>query len=92
MATEILATAATAANSTDVTIAAGSTDVVFLKGLVDSPLPPPAVAPIQIKDSAGAYHEIGRLTTEKRSAILYGPATYRVARPGGITFGVEKGS
>jgi hypothetical protein len=92
MATQILATAATAANSSDVTIAAGSTDAVFLKGLITATLAEPVRAPIQIKDSAGAYHTIGYLTNDEQGVILYGPATYRVARLGGATFGVESGS
>ena len=92
MATEILATGSTAASSTDVTVAAGSTDALFLKDAAGPDVLEHALALIQIKNSAGAYFTVGRLTRDRPGVIVYGPATYRVNRPGGIAFGVEKGS
>ncbi len=93
MATEILASAATAGNSSDVVVAAGSYDVVFLKDAAGPDSFFDALGLVQIKDSAGQYFTVGRLDRHNTALQVAGPATYRVQRPACATaFGVEKGS
>ena len=82
MATEILATGSTAANSTDVVISSATT--VALKGLVDST----AQVIIKLKDDAAAYNVVGELSAEESAKLLVAPGTYRFTRVAGGTCGV----
>lgn len=91
MASEILAVGSTAASSTDVAVLAGEVASVFLKDAAGPDVDSAAVAYIQIKDSANEYFNVGVLTRANNAKLLYGPATYRVTRPGGVSFGVEQG-
>jgi hypothetical protein len=84
MATEILSTASTAANSADVTVAAGTPITVGLKGVVDQG----AIVLISLKDDAAAYNQVGRLTSDVPSLMISAPGTYRFSRVAGATCGV----
>lgn len=87
MATEILSTAATAANSADVTVAAGTPLTVGLKGVLDQN----AIVIISLKDDAAAYNVQGRLTSDVPSLMISAPGTYRFSRVAGATCGVFSG-
>ncbi|MBC7603874.1 MAG: hypothetical protein H7255_14600 [Ramlibacter sp.] len=93
MATELIATGNTLANSADITLASGAYESLFLKDAAGPDTSSEAFALIQIKDSSGQYFTVGKLTKCMVGAQVAGPATYRVQRPGGPpTFGVEKGT
>lgn len=83
-AAELIATGSTAANSSDVVIADGSSVTVGLKGLDGSQ----ARVLILLKDDAGAYNPIGELTALKPSIVIAAPGTYRLTRVAGATCGV----
>lgn len=93
MATEILATGSSQTRSTDVVVAAGSVDTIFLKDAAGPDLDTAAVVYVQYKDSAGQYYNLksGRLDFNRRSTTVTGPLTYAAYRAAG-TVGVEKGS
>lgn len=78
-ATQILATANGAADSADVTIAAGSTLTVGLKGVTDQN----ALVLISLKDDGSAYNQIGRLTSAESVLLISAPGTYRFSRVAG---------
>lgn len=88
MATELIATGSTAANSSDVVIADGASLTVGLKGQTG----PNARVIIKLKDDGGAYNNIGgaggELTSDRPSVVLAGPGTYRLSRIAGATCGV----
>lgn len=80
MATQILATGSTAADSTDVTVTAGTTLAVALKDAsFDS------VVRVDIKDDGSAYRTIGYLSNKARdnSASISAPGIYRFSRVAG---------
>lgn len=81
MATELLATGATALQSSDIVVAAGSIATVFLKDAAGPDVPQDAVVLIEIKDSAGQYFTIGSMTRQQSAKVLTGPATFRLNRP-----------
>jgi hypothetical protein len=84
-ATQILATANTAADSADVTVAAGTPITVSLKGQVDQA----AIVLISLKDDGGVYNQTGgRLTSDVPSLMISAPGTYRFSRVAGATCGV----
>lgn len=85
MATEILATASTAANSADVVV----TDAlpVSLKGVTDGQ----ALVTILLKDDASAYNIVGSLTSHAPATVISAPGTYRFTRRAGATCGVFSG-
>lgn len=83
-ATQILATASTAADSADVTVAAGTPITVGLKGAVDQF----AIVVISLKDDGSAYNVVGRLTSDVPSLMISAPGTYRFSRVAGATCGV----
>lgn len=87
MATQILATASTAADSADVVVAAGMPLAVGLKGLTDSL----AKVYISLKDDAAAYNVVGSLTAYSPSILISAPGTYRFSRVAGATCGVFSG-
>lgn len=84
MATQILATASTAADSADVTVVAGTPLTVGLKGVADGG----ALVAIKLKDDASAYNVVGSLTATQSSILISAPGTYRFSRVAGATCGV----
>lgn len=74
MASEILAAGSGAANSSDVTIASGSTLTVSLKSYDIG-----ARVAVQLKDDAGGYQEVGQLRGDNPGAVL-SSGVYRFAR------------
>ena len=84
MATQILSTANTAADSADVTVVAGTPLAVSLKGVADGN----ALVIIKLKDDASAYNVVGSLTSSQPSTLISAPGTYRFTRVAGATCGV----
>ena len=82
-AAELIATATTAANSSDQTLASGATLVLGVKAADDR-----ALAIIELKDDTGAYIPIRNLTRQEPAWQVSGPATYRVRRVAGGSCGV----
>lgn len=92
MASVILASAKTAGNSSDVTVTAGTPVTLFLSVASDAPVPSQADCDVQIKDTGGKYHTIGKLTGKQPAMVLDGPGTFRVARAECTeAFAVEQG-
>lgn len=85
MATQILPTASGAADSSDVVVADGSSLAVRLKGAIGN-----ALVIVWLKDDAGAYHQIGKLTDAEPATALIAPGSYRFSRRAG-TCGVFSG-
>ena len=85
MATQLLATADTAADSADVTVAAGAPVTIGLKGAAAG-----ARVLLKLKDDAAAYNVIGELTgiAGERALTIYGPGVYRLTRVAGAACGV----
>ncbi|TCP87282.1 hypothetical protein C8J31_105144 [Rhizobium sp. PP-CC-2G-626] len=83
MATQLLATGSTAANSADVVVASGSSLTVGLKGA-------DALAQvfISLKDDAGGYQRVGSLSGLEAATCISAPGTYRFSRVAGGTCGV----
>ncbi|HYD66184.1 hypothetical protein [Azospirillum sp.] len=82
MATEILAVGTTAASSSDVTVADGSTLTVCLKDAA-GPGVGNARVEIQLKDDAGEYFTVATLTGSRSSLVIVGAGTYRFSRSAG---------
>lgn len=89
MPTQILATAATDASSGDVTVT--GTLAVALKGVDAGPPDSGALVRIELKDDAGTYTVIGKITSADPSAVITAPGTYRFSRVGGAKCGVFSG-
>lgn len=87
MATEILATASTAANSADTAVASGETLTVCLKGVTDAS----ARVLIYLKDDDSAYNLVGELNSYKPSTVIAAIGTYRFTRVAGGACGVFSG-
>ena len=87
MATEILATASTAANSADVVVAAGTPLTVSLKGVADGQ----ALVVVLLKDDAAAYNVVGAIRSHAPALTISAPGTYRFTRVAGGTCGVFSG-
>jgi len=85
MATELLAAASTAADSADVTVAAGVPVTIGLKGAAAG-----ARVLLKLKDDGGAYNVIGELNGNagELAMTIYGPGVYRLTRVAGVTCGV----
>ncbi|MGX9144983.1 hypothetical protein [Mesorhizobium sp. 128a] len=84
-AAELLATGSTAANSGDVTVAAGTPITVGLKGVADQN----AIVLVSLKDDASAYNQTGgRLTSGEPVLMISAPGTYRFSRVAGGVCGV----
>ncbi|SES47255.1 hypothetical protein [Rhizobium sp. NFR03] len=83
MATQLLATGSTAANSADVVVASGSSLTVALKGVDER-----ALVFIYLKDDAGGYQRVGSLSGAKSATCITAPGTYRFSREIGGTCGV----
>lgn len=86
-AAELIATGSTAANSSDVTVADGSSLIVGIKGATGDL----ARVIILLKDDAGAYNRIGELNAGQSVLVLSGPGVYRLTRVAGATCGVYSG-
>lgn len=84
MATQILSTASTAADSNDVTVVAGTPLAVNLKGVTDGN----ALVIIKLKDDASDYNVVGSLTSTAPSTLISAPGTYRFSRVSGSACGV----
>jgi len=84
MATELLATGSTAASSSDLVVADGSTVTVALKGDTTGE----AYVQILLKDDAGAYAVIGAISPYLRAVVIAAPGTYRFTRRAGAVCGV----
>lgn len=87
MATEIMATGATAANSTDLTV---TTPITV--GLKDAagPWVTGASVKIQLKADNGEYFNVGELfgAGDRAATLIVAPGTYRFSRPAGVACGV----
>ncbi|RWN51392.1 MAG: hypothetical protein EOS04_24270 [Mesorhizobium sp.] len=83
MAAELLATGSTAANSSDLTVSAGTPVTVGLKGWVTD-----AKVYIYLKDDAAAYNLVGKLTAYEPATSITAPGTYRFSRVAGASCGV----
>jgi hypothetical protein len=80
MATELLATGATAAaDSTPLTVSAGTPVTVCLKGLVGAD----ARVRVRLKDDAAAYQDVGELTSSKPALAINAPGVYLFTRDAG---------
>lgn len=84
MATQILATASTAANSSDVDVLLGAPLTVSLKGVADGE----ANVTILLKDDAAAYNVVGALNSQNPATLITAPGTYRFTRVAGAACGV----
>ncbi|MBB3523065.1 hypothetical protein [Rhizobium sp. BK456] len=83
MAAELLAVGSTAANSSDLVVASGSTVTVGIKGATTSQ----ARVRITLKDDAGGYTDVGELTPFRPAFAITAPGTYRFTRVAGETCG-----
>ncbi|HTM77998.1 MAG TPA: hypothetical protein VL133_10255 [Devosia sp.] len=83
MATELLATGSTAANSADVVVAAGTPVIVMMKDQTGAE----ARIRILLKDEDGAYFDVGELTPARPALGLGIAGTYRLTRVAGNTCG-----
>ena len=83
MATELIAVGSTAANSSDVVVAAGTPVTVAMKGAVSAA----AELRISIKDDAGTYQVVGSIVPSRPAVCITGPGTYRLSRVAGETCG-----
>jgi len=92
MATNILTVGTTAANSSDVTVVAGTPLTVCLKDAAGKVVEPGARVNILLKDDAGEYFLVGlQLTTLKPALQIAAPGTYRFSRVAGVSCGVFSG-
>ena len=85
MATEILAMGSTAANSTPVTVAAGTPTTIHARGNGT-----PYSGRIQIENSDASWTTIATLSNQEPAQTIYGPGEYRIARDAGQTFAVDQ--
>lgn len=83
MATELLSTASSAANSSDVVIVAGTPVAVSMKDQAVAT----AQINIMLKDEDGAYFKVGELTAAQPFTCITAPGTYRLTRVAGATCG-----
>ena len=83
MATEILSTGSTAANSSDVVIAEGGALTVCLKGAAAG-----SAVVISLKDDGSSYNVIGVINSQNPSVLISAAGTYRFTRIAGSACGV----
>lgn len=86
-AAQILAIGSTAADSSDITVAAGTPLTVSLKGVADGE----AYVAVFLKDDASVYNVVGCLTSHDSKFVASGPGVYRFSRRAGATCGVFSG-
>lgn len=89
MPANILTTGTTAANSTDVVVAAGTPLTVCLKDAA-GPVVTGASVDILLKDDTGQYFKVGELygSGDEAARVITAPGTYRFSRPAGVSCGV----
>lgn len=83
MATQLLATGSTAADSSELTVAAGTPVTVSIKGDVS-----PVEVQIKLKDDAGGFRTVGYLTSGRPALCVSAPGVYKFTRAAGQTCGV----
>jgi hypothetical protein len=91
MATEILAVGTTAADSSDVVVAAGEQLTVALKDAAGPMVLGGALVHILLKDDDGAYFRVDQLSSVKPALMIVAPGTYRFSRVAGTSCGVFSG-
>lgn len=91
MPTQILAVNTTAADSSDVVIAAGDQLTVCLKDAAGAAVENAAQVRISLKDDAGQYFYVDTLTGSKPALVITGAGTYRFSRIAGASCGVFSG-
>jgi hypothetical protein len=79
MATELLAIGTAPASSADITLAAGESAHIHLRGNAP-PAVPPCTVSIEIKGSDGGYTELHRLNSGDISRVIDAVGVYRVRR------------
>lgn len=84
MATQILATGSTAADSSDVVVAPGVPVTVVMKGATSGS----NRCIWSIKDDAGTYNVMGALAQTDFPLVINGPGTYRFTRAAGDSYGL----
>lgn len=90
MATELLALGITAANSADITVAAGDSTHIHLRGSAPPSVPRCTVS-VEVKGSDASYTEIHRLTENNVSCVIDAAGVYRVRRSAcEFSVGVDK--
>lgn len=87
MPTEILAVAATQADSSDVVVAAGDELTVAIKDANPPAVDPNALVDVQLKDDDSNYFNVDLLDSS-RPALILGAGTYRFSRRAGGSCGV----
>lgn len=91
MATEILATGTTGADSSDVVVAAGTPLTVCLKDAAGAHVASGAEVRVSLKDDAGVYFQVDTLTGSRPALVITGAGTYRFSRLPGVSCGVFSG-
>lgn len=91
MATEVLAIGATAENSADQTVVAGTPKTFCLKDTAGGTISPYAEVEIQLKDDASQYFTIATLTGLDPALVVTGAGVYRFSRKAGFSCGVFSG-
>lgn len=85
--TQLLTVGTTAADSSDVVVAAGSTLTVALNDADATLVDPAAMVQVQLKDPAGLYFRVDAMDASKPSLVL-SSGTWRFSRPAGVSCGV----
>lgn len=83
MPTQILASGSGAANSADVLVEPGDSLTVALKDAAGPNVDLQARVDILMKDDAGQYFVVERLTGAKPAVVIAGAGTFRFSRPAG---------
>jgi hypothetical protein len=83
MATQLLATGSTAADSTELTVSAGTPVTVSIKGDTS-----PVEVQIKLKDDASGFRVVGMLTSDRPALCISAPGVYKFTRQLGQTCGV----
>lgn len=91
MPTEILAIGTSAANSSDVVVAAGASLTVCLKDAAGPDLGRSVQVDILLKDDAGQYFPVDSLNIKRPALMLVAAGTYRFSRVAGDSCGVFSG-
>lgn len=91
MPTQILSVNTTAADSSDVVVAAGTPLTVCLKDAAGVSVDNAAQVRISLKDDAGQYFYVETLTGKKPALVIVGAGTYRFSRIAGASCGVFSG-
>jgi len=91
MATEILASGTTTAESTEILLAAGDTATVLLRRDRTINQSDACLALIQAEDSDSAWRSIGQLDLNRNCMVIEGPGNFRVQRQAGaVAFAVDQ--